>query len=139
MTEGLEHVGLMESDQDIETAAVAGAAAVQRLIADRTQLRARLSLQEQELAASRVAQDELRRRLTLLHQRYIDLARKVVSQLEQFDVAIRELLQDSRQAGTVSGDLAKRQFDSNGVPIGPQLMPKEMNGANGKISLPIEP
>jgi hypothetical protein len=139
MTEGLEHVGLMESDHDIETVAVAGAAAVQRLIADRTQLRARLSLQEQELAASRAAQDDLRRRLTLLHQRYIDLARKVVGQLEQFDVAIREVLQDSRQPGPVNGDLAKRQFDSNGVPIGPQLMPKEINGANGKIPLPIEP
>ncbi len=139
MTEGLEHIGLIDSDQDIETAAVAGAAAVQRLIADRTQLRARLSLQEQELAASRAAQDDIRRRLTLLHQRYIELARKVVGQLEQFDVALRDLLQDSRQGGPINGDLAKRQFDSNGVPLGPQLMPKEMNGANGKMPLPIEP
>jgi len=65
MTEGYINIAQVESDEELETAAVAGAAAVQRLVADRNNLR-------DELAASRAAQEELRRRLATQHQRYIE-------------------------------------------------------------------
>jgi hypothetical protein len=39
MTEGPNHFLPIDSDQDLETAAVIGAAAVQKLIADRNNLR----------------------------------------------------------------------------------------------------
>jgi hypothetical protein len=79
MTEGFNHIA---SDQELETAAIAGAAAVERLITERNNFRT-------ELAASKAAQEELRRRFGLLH-RYIELSRKVVCELHQFDSLMRD-------------------------------------------------
>ncbi len=81
------------SDQAIENAALAGAAAIQRLVAERNNLRNRLAAQQRELAAMRAFNEELRRRLYVLHQRYVEVAKKVVGQLEQFDGTIREVVQ----------------------------------------------
>ena len=50
------------SDQAIENAALAGAAAIQRLVAERNNLRNRLAAQQRELAAMRAFNEELRRR-----------------------------------------------------------------------------
>lgn len=133
MTDGQNHNVQTESDQELETAAVAGAAAVQRLIADRNNLRNRLALHERELAASRAAQEDLHRGLGLWHQRYIELARRVVSELEQFDVAFREALSDRSEATAAS-----RQFDINALRSGSQT--PASNGINGsKPPLPLEP
>lgn len=85
--------GELTTDQAMESAALAGAAAIQRLVADRNGLRHRLSVQERELVALRSLNEELRRRLVLIHQHYVDLAKKFVSQLEQFDGTIREVAQ----------------------------------------------
>jgi hypothetical protein len=82
------------SDQAIENAALAGAAAVQRLVAERNNLRTRLAAQQRELASMRAFNEELRRRLYVIHQRYVDVAKKVVGQLEQFDGTIREVVQE---------------------------------------------
>ena len=87
MTEGYINIAQVESDEELETAAVAGAAAVQRLIADRNNLR-------DELAASRAAEEELRRRLAAQHQRYIELAKRIVAQLHQFDSSMRDALRE---------------------------------------------
>src|SRR5680860_198176 len=81
------------SDEAVETAALAGAAAVQRLVAERNNLRNRLAAQQRELAAMRGINEDLRRRLFAIHQRYVDVAKRVVGQLEQFDGTIREVLQ----------------------------------------------
>src|SRR5262249_61563754 len=89
MTEGSNHIVPIESDE-LERSAVAGAAAVERLIADRTNLRNLLAAHERELAASRAVQQDLKRQLGMLHQRYIELAKRVVSQLQKFDAAMRE-------------------------------------------------
>jgi hypothetical protein len=43
----------LSTDQAVETAALAGAAAVQKLVAERNELRTRLAAQEQETAAYR--------------------------------------------------------------------------------------
>ena len=42
----------------------------------------------------RAFNEELRRRLYVLHQRYVEVAKKVVGQLEQFDGIIREVVQE---------------------------------------------
>jgi hypothetical protein len=138
MTEGSIHIAQIDSDQELESAAVAGAAAVQRLIADRNDLRS-------QLTASRATQEEQRRRLGMLHQRYIELARNIISQLEHFDGTIRGALRE-RAEGTI-GEAANiagpaRQFDGNGLPVDSQ--PSSPNhGLNGtthvKGRLPLEP
>jgi uncharacterized heparinase superfamily protein len=78
------------SNGAMESAALAGAAAIQQLVVECNGLRNRLSMQETELIRLRGANDGLRRRFGLLHQRYVELAKNILSQLEQFDGAIRE-------------------------------------------------
>ena len=85
------------SDEAIETAALAGAAAIERLVAERNNLRQRVIAQQQELASMRAVNEDLRRRLFAIHQRYVDVAKRVVGQLEQFDGTIREVLQPGAQ------------------------------------------
>jgi len=82
------------SDQAIENAALAGAAAIQRLVAERNNLRNRLAAQQRELAAMRAFNEGLRRRFMVLHQRYVEVAKRVVGELEQFDGTIREVIQE---------------------------------------------
>ena len=142
MTEGSNHIDQFETDHEIESAAVAGAAAVQRLIADRNSLRNRLAAQERELMASRAKQEDLRRRLGMLHQRYLELARKIVSQMEQFDGSMREALRERPDGNTedAANIPGPRQFDNNGLPTIPQPSPLNgFNGGNGKGPLPLEP
>jgi hypothetical protein len=76
------------SDQAIENAALAGAAAVQRLVAERNNLRNRLAAQQREIATMRAFNEELRRRLYVIHQRYVEVAKRVVGNLEQFDASL---------------------------------------------------
>lgn len=83
------------SNQAMENAALAGAAAIQRLVAECNGLRTRLSLQETELVRLRGANEGIRRRFAMLHQRYVELAKKILGHLEQFDGAIREAGQDT--------------------------------------------
>ena len=64
----------LSTDQAVENAALAGAAAIQKLVAERNELRTRLAAQEQETAAYRALNNELRRRLLLVHQSYVELA-----------------------------------------------------------------
>jgi hypothetical protein len=83
------------SDQAIENAALAGAAAIQRLVAERNGLRNRLGAQQREVAALRAVNEDLRRRLILIHQRYVELAKRVVGELEQVDGVIRTVAQEA--------------------------------------------
>jgi hypothetical protein len=109
MIEGSNHVDENGSDAELEATAVAGAVAVQKLIVDRNSLR-------DQLAASQCAQEELRRRLGMLHQRYIGLAKTVVSNLQHFDHTMREAMEEKP-----NGAEPQRQFDNNGLPVEPQL------------------
>jgi hypothetical protein len=105
------------SNQAMENAALAGAAAIQRLVAECNGLRTRLSLQESELVRLRGANEGLRRRFALLHQRYVELAKKILGQLEQFDGAIREAGQDvSNENGRQEEPMVlhQRPQDGNG-------------------------
>jgi len=142
MTEGSNHIVAIESDDELERSAVAGAAAIERLISDRNNLRNLLAAHERELAASRADQQDLKRQFAMLYQRYIELAKRVVSQLQQFDGAMREVMTerlDGTNAEATNAPDVKRQFDSNGLPMGPQ--PQAPNGINGhgQGPLPLEP
>ncbi|MBK5198238.1 MAG: hypothetical protein JJE37_08145 [Methyloceanibacter sp.] len=131
MNEGYINVARVESDEDLETAAVAGAAAVQRLIADRNDLR-------NQLAASRAAQEELRQRFGMLHQHYIELAKRVLAQLRHFDSTLRDAIRDRPEASNDEATMpaSMKQFDSSGLPMGPQS-PNGVNHSNA--ALPLEP
>src|SRR5215472_7230021 len=130
MTEGSNHIVAIETDDELERSAVAGAAAVERLIADRNNLRNLLAAHERELAASRAVQQDLKRQLAILHQRYIELAKRVVSQLQQFDGAMRDAVAGRPEANAEApgAPSVKRTFDSNGLPMGPQPAPNGING-----------
>ena len=78
------------SDAAIETVALAGVAAIQRLIADRNNLRACVNAQQHDLVALTVANEELRRRLGLVRQQYLELGSRILAQLEQFDRVTRQ-------------------------------------------------
>jgi hypothetical protein len=126
MTEGSNHFPQIESDEELENAAVVGAAAVQRLIADRNRLRA-------ELAASKAAQERL-------HQRYVELGKTVLSLLQQFDITMREAMAGSPDSAVGEAANTAKKFDSHGLPLVPQ--PSGANGANGHHNghqLPVEP
>jgi hypothetical protein len=76
----------------------------------------------------------------MLHQRYLELAKRVVSQLQQFDGAMREAMAERPEVTNAepSAPGMKKQFDSN-VLMGPQ--PPAPNGINGhgEGPLPLEP
>jgi hypothetical protein len=120
MTEGSNKLAHIDFDQELESTAVAGAVAVQKLIADRNNLR-------EQLAASLAAQSELRRQLGVLHQQYVEVAKKVVAGMQQFDAAMRTAM--GGRPDFIEGAEPKPQFDGNGIPVKHQ--------PNGK-GLPME-
>ena len=124
MIEGSNKLAHIAFDQEIESTAVAGAVAVQKLIADRNRLR-------EELTTSLAAQADYRRRLQALHQRYIELARKVVGSMQQFDSTMREAMGE----GTDGRAEPKPQFDGNGIPLATEPKPNGNGVSNGTARL----
>lgn len=88
----------LSTDQAVEHAALAGAAAIQKLVEERNELRTRLVAQEQETVAYRALNNELRRQLLVVHQNYVDVAKGIVSDLERFDATLRETAQEAHSA-----------------------------------------
>lgn len=82
-----------EGDDTVERVAIAGANAIQCLIADRDDLRSRANAQQQNLVALSAINEELRGRLDLVRRHYVELAKNIVAQLEQFDRATRDAMQ----------------------------------------------
>ena len=113
MTEGYFNIGQTKSDDELETAAVAGAAAIQSLIADRNSLR-------NQLATSRAAQEELRKRLAALHQRYLELAKNVVAELQHFDSTMRDSVRETQITNDKETSIhhSMKQFNGSGLPVG---------------------
>jgi hypothetical protein len=103
MIEGLTNVmipkvvGTQESDHDLEKVALLGAAAIQRLIADRDDLRNRTTTQQRELVALSAINEDLRRRIALIRHHYVELGTKILAQLEQFDEAFREASRENQE------------------------------------------
>lgn len=136
MTEGYINVGDAHSDEELETAAVAGAAAVQTLIADRNNLR-------NQLAAAKTGQEELRQRVATLHQSYIDLAKNIVAQLHRFDSTMRDALRERPEVikeEATGMPAPMKHFAKSGLPVGPQSPTPSSNGvSHGNGALPPQP
>jgi hypothetical protein len=125
MTEGCTHLAHVDFDQELESTAVAGAVAVQKLIADRNNLR-------EQLTASLAAQSELKRRLALLHQQYVEVATKVVAGMQHFDSAMRAAM--ASRPDFIDGSVEpKPQFDGKGLPL--KLQPNGNGLSNGTARL----
>ncbi len=99
MTEGLQSVKstAAASDEDLERTALAGATAIQQLISDRDHLRNLTNAQQRELVGLRARNDDLRRRLLLVRQSYLELATEMLGQFERFDGTLSEALGDQKQ------------------------------------------
>ena len=107
-----------KEEYTLESIAVAGASAIQRLISERDDLRVRANTQQGNLVQLTSANVELRRCIMSIRQHYIELATKVLFQLEQFDQATRDLIQE-RQTRTAEG----RDVDANLVSLAHRLKP----------------
>ena len=108
-----------ENDGTIESVALAGAAAIQRLITDRDSFRSCASAQQRDLVALSSVNEELRRRLAIIRHHYVELGTKILTQLEQFDLAIRDAMRDQGTPMAPSDDanlvaLAHRLKPGNG-------------------------
>jgi hypothetical protein len=86
------------SDETLDNVALAGAEAIQRIINDRNTLRSCTTAQQRDLAALNSVNQELRRRLGLIRHHYVELATRILTQLEQFDQATREATRDYGQS-----------------------------------------
>ena len=119
------------SDETIESVALAGVAAIQQLIAERDNLRNCVSAQQRDLVAMNAANDELRRRLGLIRQHYLELGRRILAQLEQFDRVTREAIEDNQ--ATVSTP----QEEANLIALAHRLKPNNgpAKSATGAMSL----
>ena len=109
-----------EPDETMESVALAGAAAIQRLIADRDNLRNCANAQHRDLVALSAINEDLRRRIALIRRHYVELGTRILTQLEQFDQAIRDAMQDNQHAAPAPSEdanlvaLAHRLRPSNG-------------------------
>jgi len=108
------------SDETIESIALAGAAAIQRLIADRNALRNCISAQQQDLIALTTANQELLECLRLFRRLYLEFGSRILAQLEQFDRLTREAIPSTARASAPEDDtnliaLAHRLRPNNGV------------------------
>jgi len=82
------------SDQD-ERLALAAAAAIQRLIAERNVLRSQAATQERELA-------RLRRNLTLIRDSYRRLTSEFVTQLQHVDSVVGNVIEEPTESAKSS-------------------------------------
>ena len=86
------------SDETLDNVALAGAEAIQRIINDRNTLRSCTTAQQRDLATLNSVNQELRRRLGLIRHHYVELATRILTQLEQFDQATKEATRDYGQS-----------------------------------------
>jgi hypothetical protein len=107
-----------EGEQTLENIAIAGASAIQRLISERNNLRARVNMQQVDLVNLSTANVDLRRCVISIRHHYIELATKVLAQLEEFDQATRDLMQE-RQESSLGG----KDDDANLVSLAHRLKP----------------
>ena len=107
-----------KAEHSLESLAIAGASAIQRLISERDDLRVRVNTQEGDLAHLTAANIELRRCVISIRQHYIELATKVLAQLEQFDHETRDMIQERQNRS-----FAARAQDENLVSLAHRLKP----------------
>ena len=101
---GVETNDDLSDDSALARVAIAGATAIQRIIAERDSLRDRVQVQQQDLVALSDINNELRGRVALAHHQYIEIATMIISHLEKFDQATRDGFRDKEDIPT--SDLA---------------------------------
>jgi hypothetical protein len=79
--------GQHDAEQDIELVLLASAGAIQRLIAERNELRSRAETQESELT-------RLRRHIALVHDSYRRLTSEFVTQFQLIDNAVTNFVSE---------------------------------------------
>jgi hypothetical protein len=109
---------LNKAEHTLESLAIEGASAIQRLISERDDLRVRVNTQEEDLANLTAANMELRRCIISIRQHYIELATKVLAQLEQFDHATRDMIQERQNRS-----FDARAQDENLISLAQRLKP----------------
>jgi gluconate kinase len=112
------------TDESLESIAVAGASAIQRLIADRDLLRNYVTTQQRDLIALTATNEELRRRIASIRHHYIELGTRILTQLEQFDQATRDFMQDKQP-----DPVAVREEDANLISLAHRLKPSKQQDA----------
>jgi hypothetical protein len=90
----------LQSDQTIEKVAIAGANAIQHLIAERDSLRGRAHIQEGEITVLRSANEDLTRHLMLIRDHYVGLATGVITELNQMDQLFQLALRKAQEQTT---------------------------------------
>jgi predicted nucleic acid-binding Zn-ribbon protein len=106
MTPRPQGISADESDANLEKVALAGAAAIQRIVADRDELRNRSNVQQRELVALSAINEDLRRRIALIRHHYVELGTRILAQLEQFDQAFREAMRDTQETAAAPSEHA---------------------------------
>ena len=96
----------MTEDDTLERVAIAGATAIQHIIAERNDLRNCTHVQQQELVALRAVNEELRGRIALVHRQYIAFAKEIIAHFEKFDRATRDAMLDKYDPATLPRDHA---------------------------------
>ena len=119
------------SDDTIESVALAGVAAIQQLIAERDNLRNCVSAQQRDLAAMNAAKEELRRSLGLIRQHYLELGRRVLAQLEQFDRVTREAIEDNQAT------IPTPQEEANLIALAHRLKPNNWSAKSANEAMPF--
>jgi hypothetical protein len=109
---------LNKAEHTLESLAIEGASAIQRLISERDDLRVRVNTQEEDLANLTAANMELCRCIISIRQHYIELATKVLAQLEQFDHATRDIIQERQNRS-----FDARAQDENLISLAQRLKP----------------
>lgn len=97
---GVETNDDLSDDNALARVAIAGATAIQRIIAERDSLRDRVQVQQQDLVALSDINNELRGRVALAHHQYIEIATMIISHLEKFDQATRDGFRDKEDIPT---------------------------------------
>jgi len=114
------HAPGFESEQTVECIALAGAAAIERLIAERDLLSRRANSQQRDLVALNAINENLRRCIALVRHNYLELGTKILAQLEQFDEVIGDATRD-RIATEAPND------DANLIALAHRLKPKTIS------------
>ena len=120
-----------QSKESVESVALAGAAAIQRLIAERDNLRNCASVQQRDLSVLNAMNEDLRRRVALIRHHYVELGTRILTQLEQFDQMTRDAMQD------IQGAAHTPREDANFVSLADRLKPnngpsRSANEARGR-------
>jgi hypothetical protein len=106
----------MTEDDTFERVAIAGATAIQQIIAERNDLRNLTHAQQQELVSLRVVNQELRGRIALVHRQYIVLAKEIIAQLEKFDRVTSDAMLNKDDLATLPKDHSKLIALANRLP-----------------------